>query len=166
MSVDTRAEVKFPVSSFRRRYKKGGYHCDLCDIFVGWSVENAITHERGKRHLKRLVTGQEYSIDDLEASVNSYCDVCQSRVLWTAPCEEWAVGCHAKAMRKHVHGRKHVKQFNWRVDACRKDLEASAVCRKLPALLECGYWWGKFPRRLQLRLSRSTTRKRNTTLHM
>lgn len=152
MSAITRAEVKFPISSFRHRSKKGGYHCDLCAIFLGRQVEQANAHAHGKKHRQRLVTGQEYSIDDLEESENSYCDVCQVHVFWSAPYEEWAASCRVKTLRKHVQGRKHAKYLNWRVAACRKDLEASTVYKKLPALVERGYRWGKFPSEVAARI--------------
>jgi hypothetical protein len=91
----------FP-SPFRRRYKKGGYHCDLCDCFVGWTEKSAVVHEAGKKH-KQLVHAIG-SIDYFDCSIG-YCGLCRVSLIPMGASID-------KLARQHKRGRKH--QARWR----------------------------------------------------
>lgn len=86
-------------SPFRREYKRGGYHCDLCNCFTGWTPSAAQTHERGRKHVRRLRDATETSYFDVKVGTG-YCNVCQVTV------------CYMYTDRdtiKHNNGRKHRK---------------------------------------------------------
>ena len=82
-------------SPFRRLYRRGGFHCDLCDCFTGWSPAAAQTHERGRRHFRRLRDLDDTS--DLDAEKDGWCKVCQVQLRNTSP----------HSLQCHNQGRTH-----------------------------------------------------------
>ena len=100
VNCSTSIQVRRPLSStdmdyispFRRQYRRGGFHCDLCDCYVGRSTGAAQTHERGRRHVRRLRAAEDPSYFD--TSDFGWCNVCQVNVWYGS-------------LRQHNQGRTH-----------------------------------------------------------
>ena len=90
-------------SPFRRQYRRGGYHCYLCDCRVGWTEGDAKTHESGKKHKKRLLKIDDVKFFDCSSG---YCELCHNNL---------AFGYRPgdRTRKKHVNGRKH--RHRWMV---------------------------------------------------
>ncbi|CAB9525368.1 expressed unknown protein [Seminavis robusta] len=93
------------VSPFRREYKKEGYHCDLCDCFVGWSKASAAVHEAGKNHKKLVQVVRCRKIDYYDCS-NGYCGLCKKSIVPV-------VGgpSRHRMIRQHGHGSNHKRRW-------------------------------------------------------
>ena len=82
------------ISPFRRQYRRGGFHCDLCNCFVGWTPSAAQTHERGRRHVRRLRAAEKKASSYFDISDFGWCNVCQVNV------------CYG-SLDRHNRGRTH-----------------------------------------------------------
>jgi len=111
-------------SPFRRRYKRGGYHCDLCNCFTGWSPSAAQTHERGRKHVRRLRDATETSTNHFDVSVgNGYCNVCKVTLCFT----------DSDSIEQHNNGRRHYGLSEELVKRC--DEEKTLITQSL--LMAC-----------------------------
>ena len=96
-------------SPFRRRFRRGGFHCDLCDCFTGWSPGAAQTHERGRRHFRRLQNLDETS--NLDVKEDGWCFVCQVQLWNTSP----------YSLQQHNQGRTHRILSAELLESCAKE---------------------------------------------